>query len=885
MGEWVEPAALESWLEKALEHDAEERDSWLEQAIDDPPLRQRVREIVARAEVVGDFLERPAAEVIELPTPPAEDAALPSTIGPYRILGVLGEGGMGVVYLAQQDEPVRRQLALKVLRAVLMTPQAALRFESEGQILARLGHPYIAALYEAGKTDAGDRYFAMERVDGAPLIEACDAERLSIGARIALFLDVCDGVQHAHQKGILHRDLKPSNILVSRLGERLVPKIIDFGIARILDTEVTLSGPIGTPDYMSPESFATGEPTDPDIRSDVYSLGVLFYELLTGERPYGSKGSTPAELALAIARHDVEPPSRAGNAPAAIAERNTALRGLDRRSLGRRLAGDLDAIVVRATARKPEDRYPTVAEMAADLRRHLRHLPVEAVPAGWRYRLSRLARRHRAGFAAAVVSLLALLAGAIGTTLGLVRAAREAQSARRALAEAQEMSRFVTGLFEVSDPDRSRGEDLRVRELLDRAVVDVRSRFADQPASRARFQRTLGDIFVHLGLWDEAQPLLEESLALFETDAVASEVAAGRRSLGILAWRAGRHQEAEELLGSALALSEGDDERVATLLNDLAVLLLDLHRLDEAEPLFRRSLAMREARYGRRHPDVAAVLGGLGFLLRVRERFDESEALQREALAIRRTALGPDHPQVAANLNNLALLELATGRLEEAGHSLRQAAAIWEKVFGHDHPQVTVALQALARIARREQRLDEAEALLLQCVEILEASYGSEHKRLGPVLNSLGVLYWNQGKHREAEPILRRTLALYTATLGEKNSRVGYPLSNLGLVLWRLGDLENAEALLRRALELWRQPDENSGGIEHQRKLHALWGLAGLMSEAGDFAEAESLYRRALAIAERAPEGASVPPVREDFAALLRASGRDEDARILESGS
>lgn len=853
--------ALERLFEKALERPSGERDAWLDQAIDDPGLRRRVRSLVRRAETMGDFLERPAAWTLRATA--TASTAPPETIGPYRIAGTLGEGGMGVVYLAEQREPVARRLALKVLRAGLATPAAAARFEAERRILARLGHPSIAVLHDAGTTADGRLYFAMEYVDGPPLTVAADAERLSLEARIELFLEVCDAVRHAHQKGILHHDLKPSNVLAARLGDRLVPKVIDFGIARALDRDLDSdldsdrapADAAGTPAYMSPERFDPA--ADPDVRSDVYSLGILLSELLAAVRPQST--ARPCD------RFDESAPQEL--------ERIAAARGLDPRRLRRRLRGDLEAIIARSTARDPEQRYPSVTALAADLGRYLRLEPVEASAPGWRDRLVKLARRRRAAFAAAVISLLALLAGTIGTTVGMVRAGREAVAARAAQAEAEELTRFLTGLFEVSDPDRSRGEDLRVRELLDRAAVEVRSSFPEQPLSRARFERTLGDVFVHLGLYDDARPLLEESRTLVESAAPDEprELAAARRSLGLLAWRDGRHGEAEALLRSALDLRHGEaDPATATLLNDLAVIYLDQQRLGEAEPLFRRALAIREARFGRDHPETAMVLGGLGYLLHLRERYAEAESMQREALAIRERRLGPDHPRVAASLNNLGLLELATGRRDQAEASFRRAATIWEKVFGADHPQVTTALNALARVARQDRRPDDAERLYLRCLAILEASYGPDHPRLGLILNNLGVLYWTQERYRDAEPFYRRALDIYRHTLGPDSPRLGFPLSNLGLVQWKLGDQGSAERNLRRTLELWSEPGE----ADSRRAVWPLWGLAGLTADDGRLEEAENLYHRALRIVDAAPADTILPPVREDFEAFRRAAER-----------
>jgi len=444
----------------------------------------------------------------------------PERIGPFQIVEVLGEGGMGVVYLAEQSEPVTRQVALKLVRASLQSPFAAVRFEAEHQAMARLSHTNVAQLFEAGMTDEGFPYFAMEHVPGETLTSHCDGRRLSVEERLRLFIQVCEGVQHAHQKGILHRDLKPSNLLVADIEGRSVPKVIDFGIAKALDEPLTEHGDltglraIGTPAYMSPEALEGSG--DVDTRADVYSLGMVLYELLAGVRPHEpAAGDLQVELRVTFKRGQTPRPSTRVEAlddctVGAVAGQ----RQLSPAELARKVRGDLDRIVMKAIANEPDQRYASAAELAADIERHLGHEPVTATPPSAHY-LSRLfVRRNRVAVAATALVAIFLVAGVVGASMGLVRARRAEMTAARESEAARQMLLFMTDLVEIFGQDGTRLDEVTSRKLLDKGTEEVRRGLADQPVLRARVMRSIGDAYGRLGLYGEAAELLEESVTL-----------------------------------------------------------------------------------------------------------------------------------------------------------------------------------------------------------------------------------------------------------------------------------------------------------------------------------------------------------------------------------
>jgi eukaryotic-like serine/threonine-protein kinase len=785
----------------------------------------------------------------------------PARIGPYRVLKVLGKGGMGSVYLVEQTEPIKRRAALKLIRSPFADREMLLRFQAERQALARMNHPHIAQVFEAGSTPEGYPYLVMEYVPGLPITAYCDRHRLHLRQRLELLIAVCGGVQHAHQKGIIHRDLKPSNILVMEEHGTPIPKIIDFGIAKALDHQSLTDGTLytgerllGTPAYMSPEVVEVQEGgLDIDTRADVYSLGVLLYELLVGVQPFGGKNFV--QVIRSITEEEPQKPStKLLTLDETTRTELASHRALEAGAVTRPLRGDLDWITMKAIARDRTERYDSAAELAADLGRHLRNEPVLAGPPSAAYRVGKFVRRHRAGVAAAALVLLALLAGIAGTTLEARRANREAERANREAEVARQVSDFLVQLFEVSDPDRARGNTVTARELLDHGAARVANELGDQPRVQARLMDTIGTVYGQLGLYEEALPLVEEGLeirrrALGEDH---EDLADSLFHLAGLHTARGDYDQAEGLLQQSLALRAAalgpDHPEVAAVLNRL----FEVYRLrgepERALPLYERALAIQEKTFGPDHPEVAVSVNGLGELYYDQGDFERAEPFFQRALEIREKALGSDHRDVAESLNNLADLYRSTGELDRVEPLQQRALEIWEKVLGPEHPDVAASLNNLAAHYRSLGDYARAEPLFQRAREILEQALGPDHPHLSFILNNLGQVRRATGDYDEAEAMFARARKIREAAFGAEHPATAASIHNLALVYRDRGELERSEELFEEALEIYRA----TGSADHPRFAAVLQDLAVLYRDHGQPERAQPLCESGLEIVEKA---------------------------------
>jgi serine/threonine protein kinase/tetratricopeptide (TPR) repeat protein len=793
-------------------------------------------------------------------------------IGPYRLVEVIGEGGMGVVYRAEQTSPIRRDVALKLIRRGLDTDRIIARFQSERQALARMDHPSIARVFDAGTSADGRPYFVMELVHGVPITDFCDRERLTLRERVDLMIAVCLAVQHAHQKGIIHRDLKPSNILVARQDGVPMPKVIDFGIAKAIETQehnslLTREGTfIGTPDYMSPEQAGVID-VDADTRADVYALGVLLYELLSGRRPHQFDRRTQEAVQQVL--RDVRPdkPSTAVSTrrrltrvtPAPEAE---ALRAIVERRrttadrLRRQLSGDLDNIVLKAMQKEPVRRYGSAEAFADDLRRYTEGLPVLARADTWTYRTSKFVRRHALGVGVAAAAALMLVAFAVMMAVQSRRIAVERdralaaeQRARMEAQTSQQVSDFMVGLFEVSDPGRARGNTVTAREILDKGAKSISDDLRNSPDVRARLMYSMGNVYKQLGLYDEAEKLLQQTLqARDQGIGSPGELGTALDTLGDVQRYRGKYALAEPLLRRALEVRKatfGPDAReVGQSYNNLALVMEGLDKYDQAEQLEREALRIRRKSMGERSTEVANSLLNLGIILRGRNRLGEAEGLVRQSLVLRRELLGPLHPSVAASLRTLANTLGQEGKNEEAEPLVREALAIYRKIMGPGSNFLDSTMNDLASVVQDLGKLDEAEALYVEALGIARTRDNGKNMEVAFDLNNLASLYEERGNYAKAEPLLRESLEIRRGLRGEHSLPVANALNNLGRIRAAQHDLAGGEKLLREALAIRL----DFGGEQSVLAAQTRVNLARVLREKGALAEAEEQSRAALPI-------------------------------------
>jgi serine/threonine-protein kinase len=833
--------ARERWrrIESLLDGALDSNDSLTPESESDPAIRAEAGRLLGRRDRVAGFLERPALEwARDLFTTPATDSA-PRYIGPWRILREAGRGGMATVYVAERDDPqLRHRVAIKVLREGIGDSQA-LRFVRERQILLSFEHPSIARLLDGGVTEDGLPWFAMEYVDGVPITRYCEDHRLEVRARLALFLQVCDAVQYAHRKLVIHRDIKPSNLLVTGEEDDAVVKLLDFGIARSLEldpgdgAELTRAGLIPlTPEYASPEQLR-GESVS--TASDIYQLGVLLYELLSGHRPHRLGGLPLHEIHRVVCETDVAPPSSV--VPARDA---------------RRLRGDLDDIAGMALRPDADRRYASVDRLAADIRRHLADEPVEARPDTLMYRTGRFIRRHRIGVASATAIFLLLASFAAAMTIQRVRIAHERDRAEQATA-------FLADLFQVFEPIETRAVVVPVADVLARGVERARSELADQPVLRATILETIAEVYEVRGLHEEAEPLLEEALATQSAELGADhlDVGASLHRMASLAYERGRYAQAESRYREALVIfrrrldagalgriqaesglalvlrARGDYTTADSLLRevmsaplvnadssvDAPITLMFLGKLrtrsgdyEEAERLLRESLDRRLALMGREHPAVANSFDALGELMLARGDTDAAESFFLEALSIRDAIYDEDHTDIASGLTYLARAHLDRADAASADTLLRRALPIFRRAFGDESPDVADALEHLAAVHVVRGELDAADTLLHDALAIWRGMpLEPTHDRPATLLLRIGALRMRQDRHEEARSLLEEGLALRQRSLPPAHWLVGEAMSLLGACLSMQGRFEEAERLLvagHRAVAAVRAEDD-----------------------------------------------------------------------------
>ncbi len=860
----MEPAGGERWqrmwelFHEALELPEAERTALLA-AAGDSALAREVEELLAAHAGGASFMDRPPT----LPPDPDDetdrDPLVGESIGAFRLLEVIGEGGMGIVYLAEQTAPVRRRVALKVIKLGMDTRQVVARFEAERQALAIMDHPGIARVFDGGATPAGRPYFVMEHVAGVPITEYSDSQRLDTRARLALFLEVCDAVRHAHQKGLIHRDLKPSNILVSDIDGRQTCKIIDFGVARATSGRLTertlhteLGQMIGTPEYMSPEQ-AEMSGFDVDTRADVYSLGVVLYELLIGALPFDpaelrSRGI--AELQRVIREEEPPRPSRRLSSLGERGARAARSRRARLDDLVRTLAGELEWIPLKAMRKERRERYQSAAELAADVHNYLAGRPLIAGPESRSYRFRKFLARHRAPVVASFAFALLLVASVVGLAVLSRWALREKADAEQARDRAQATAEFMRATLAGAGPSVALGRDTgMLREMMDSASARIeRGELSSSREAELILRQTIGDTYQQLGALDAADRLLRPAVDLARetlgadhpglaralTSLAALEEAKGnlpqaaalaregvdvaRRgsagadleelasALGTLArvtLRAGAAAEAEPFMQESLAiyrrLQPGDHDLVAKASNLMAAIRQAQGDLEGADTLYRQALEMRQRLSPGDHPDTAILYSQLASVLADRGQLAEAETSYREALAMLRRLLPGDHELIATAHSNVGYAVQRQERQSEAAEEFATALAIRRRIYPGDHPELANSMNNLASAFRLGGRLAEAEPLFREALAMSQRQLPPGHARIAITLANLAGVVRDRGNPAAAEPLAREAVTLIDAAFPAARSERWRLTSELGLTIARLGRHAEAERLLLEA--------------------------------------------------------------------------------------
>jgi tetratricopeptide (TPR) repeat protein len=651
------------------------------------------------------------------------------------------------------------------------TREVVARFESERQALALMDHPAIAKVFDAGSTPQGRPYFVMEYVTGMPITLYCDKYKLSMRQRLELFTLVCDGVQHAHQKAILHRDLKPSNILVGEVDGKPAPRIIDFGVAKATAQRLTadsmftqVGAIVGTPGYMSPEQ-ADSAGADVDTRTDVYSLGVVLYELMVGTPPLDFSNTAPDQFLRRLRDEDAQRPStrlRTGSEESGITAEN---RGADGPSLARQLRGDLDAIALKALEKDRSRRYATPADLAADIGRYLRNEPVLARPASAAYRARKYVRRHRVGVTFAAIAALLLVSVAVAQAIQLRRIKRERDRADR-------VTEFMTGMFKVSNPSEARGNDIRAREILDKAAKEIDTGLAEDPELQAQMMQVMGNVYASLGIYPQAESLLRHAVEIRRRKLGArnAETLKSMSALAEVLEQKSDYPEAEkwsrETLDARRRALGSENRDTLSSISLLALILNDEGHYPEAEKLNREVLEVARRTLGSQDNLILTATKDLAADLRYEGKYADAEKAFQEVLEIDRRTLGPDHPTVLGDLNNVGNMLLVEGHYPEAEKVYRDTVQAKRRVLGPEHPETVKSMGNLALDLTNQKRYGEAEKLYRETLEIKRRTLGPEHRSTLVTMGNLANMLSVAGRYSEAEQLLRQTLEIEQRTLG-----------------------------------------------------------------------------------------------------------------------
>ena len=847
-------------FDKVIELATDAREAFLGDACaGDDELRASVQALLDGHERASEFLDPPLpAAAMTLLSDFTDDALVGCKVGPYKLIEVIASGGMGTVFRAKHVDGEKSEIvAVKLIRPGMDSHDIIRRFIVERETLAKLVHPSIARMLDGGISDDGRPYLVMEYVEGMPITDYCDEQKLSIRDRLQIVRKVCAAVQYAHQNLVVHRDIKPSNILVTSDG---IPKLLDFGIAKLTSesaTETTFrtitSTRYVTPQYASPEVIR-GEPASTSM--DVYSMGLVLYELLTGHRAYDLRNRPRDRVVQIICEEDPPPPSTVIYVETQIIDADGVTRTIREKTVSEKrkcspqdlhhlLHGDLDNVVHTSLHKDVIRRYSSIEQLDQDIQRYLTGFPVRARRDTFGYRARKFYKRHIFGTVVAALILLLLLTTVAGTTYGLAKANKEASRALREARKATQINAVLQQMLSSANPNAG-NRDMKVREVLDHSANRLLPELADQPEVAAAVHATIGESYMALGMHEEAQPHLQTALNLRkgvfgetheevanslaqlgnayrisgdfdEAEELLNEAAAVNRalfgdnnkalarnlaSLGVLMHERSRYGEAESLLRDALAMGRlvfsDHPSDLSYALEKLALTLSQRGKFSEAEAYCRESLVLTETLFGVHHPRVSESTRRLAIVLHQGRKFALAEPLYRKALAMDREFLGDKHRNVARILHNLGTLQSALGRRDEAIPLVREALDIRREVFGNEHALVASTLNTLATL----HDADRAEPFLVEALVIARKAHGSDHIFVAAVLQNLAAIYRGRDQCSKARPFYVEALAIYEKTLGREHMKTSYPLEGLAHCMMNEDQATKALPLFQRALQI-----------------------------------------------------------------------------------
>lgn len=844
---------IQSLFEKALELEPSARENFLKrECIDDKELFDEVSSLISADEKQHSIFSGSAGDYLAI-----NDANLDGKIfGSYRTIKQIGSGGMGSVYLAERiDGHFEQKVALKIVKPGMNSNEIIRRFEDERQILARLQHPNIARLLDGGISESGLPYFTLEYVEGKPITNYCDENNLTIEERLELFKKVCEAVLYAHQNLVIHRDIKPGNILVQEDG---TVKLLDFGIAKVFEEEedqnfvTRTSMRVMTPEYASPEQ-ARGEPVT--TATDIYSLGLILYQLLTGCPPYEVTSTSALEMERIICLTEPQKPSTMitkslSSAPDSNQKSSPEFISRKRKTtiakLKKRISGDLDNICLMAIRKEPERRYSSIAQFITDTDNHLTGMPVIARKSTASYRTKKFIQRHKAGV---VVAASAVLIVAILTTVYFIRLAEERDRAQLEAVKSKKVSEFLAGIFQVSDPEQSKGESITARELLDVGVRRIESELSDQPEVLANMLGVTGNVYKSLGLYENAIVLLQRAYLINDSLLGSSpETAKSLNDLANLNFAMGNYGSAIEKFKKAIVIRKnifGDESlETAESNNDLAMVLREEGEYEDAGKLLNSSLSIRKKFLSSESPEVAQTMNNLGLLKDDMGEYDEAKKLFEESLKIKEKLYGKIHPSVTETMGNLAFLLRQMGEYKEASKLFDETLEIDKNLFGDIHPVISTDLYNIASITALMGDLNSAEKLYTEVLELDKKLLGEEHPYIALDFNNLAGILSDKGEFEKAEQIYKESLAMNKKIYGDDHPEVATSLSNLGVMYNRWGKLSRAEPLLKSALDMRIK----LLGKNHPNTVTSVNIYAALLASMKKYNEAVEFYRESLSL-------------------------------------